>query len=778
MRLKTYLIISQLLAVTLSVFLLGAMNFYYMYQNVQQDLQYKNDMLAHATSREVAELLRAPLRLMEQIRAVYQNESLGSQSAADEVVNHLIQQEKFFDRIEFIDEKGYVVRTIPRNEDMADMDRSRYEFYKKISNGTSVYWSNSFISAETGQPTVIVAMPVSGGSIAGYLNLQRVSNITDVFFELYGRNVFVAITDERGVTIAHTDREKVWQREWSGDYFALHKDQRNDKERQVSVSGVEYLVSAEEVNESGWHVVVYQAVDVAFATLHRIQWFFIISASLVLVGGLALSWRKLGSTLQAFSRLNQRFVAIAGGNLEIKAEHEGFSELNEMVDHFNHMVHNVRERDRRLYELAHKDSLTGLGNRSLFLQWMQQAVWENKPFGVVFLDLDDFKLVNDSYGHWQGDFLLIKVAEKLKAIAGENAVLARLGGDEFVFIVQNWEDAPGMDWIQRLSETMAEPVKVNSYVFSTEASIGISVFPKDSGDADELLRFADMAMYQAKNHGKNGFCFYAEKMNEEIKRKNEIIESLRDEEIFDELFLQYQPIFFADGKKIRGVEALVRWNSLKLGLVSPAEFIPMAEETGRINEIGKWVMNEACKTLALINHGNSEPYVMAINVSAIQLKESAFLTEVYEIVKETRIEAKWLEIEITETAFMGRWEETIAILQQLKNFGISIALDDFGTGYSSLSYLHGLPIDTLKIDRSLIMDILENKKAQAMLNGIIDLARGIGLEAVAEGIETVEQAEMIQQTGCNYCQGYLFKKPLPTTDLLAFLTRREEDGSR
>ena len=377
MRLKTYLIISQLLAVTLSVFLLGAMNFYYMYQNVQQDLQYKNDMLAHATSREVAELLRAPLRLMEQIRAVYQNESLGSQSAADEVVNHLIQQENFFDRIEFIDEKGYVVRTIPRNEDMADMDRSRYEFYKKISNGTSVYWSNSFISTETGQPTVIVAMPVSGGSIAGYLNLQRVSNITDVFFELYGRNVFVAITDERGVTIAHTDREKVWQREWSGDYFALHKDQRNDKERQVSVSGVEYLVSAEEVNESGWHVVVYQAVDVAFATLHRIQWFFIISASLVLVGGLALSWRKLGSTLQAFSRLNQRFVAIAGGNLEIKAEHEGFSELNEMVDHFNHMVHNVQERDRRLYELAHKDSLTGLGNRSLFLQWMQQAVWEN-----------------------------------------------------------------------------------------------------------------------------------------------------------------------------------------------------------------------------------------------------------------------------------------------------------------------------------------------------------------------------------------------------------------
>lgn len=769
MRLKTYLIISQLLAVTLSICLLGAMNFYYMYQNVQQDLQYKNDMLAHATSREVAELLRAPLRLMGLIKAVYQNESLGSHNAADEVVNQLIQQEKFFDRVEILDENGHVIRTIPRDEDMVDIDRSRYEFYKKISNGASLYWSNSFISAETGQPTVIMAMPVRGGSIAGHLNLQRVSNITDVFSEMYGKNVFVAITDERGITIAHTDREKVWQREWSSDYFALHKEQEQAKERQVNISGVEYLVSSEKVNESGWHVVVYQAVDVAFATLHRIQWFFIVTAALVLVGGITLSWRKLGATLQAFSRLNHRFVAIAGGNLEIKAEHEAFSELNEMVDHFNHMVHNVRERDRRLYELAHKDSLTGLGNRSLFLQWIQQAVREKKPFGLVFLDLDNFKLVNDSYGHWQGDLLLIKVAEKLEAIAGDTARLARLGGDEFVFIVQEWDEAQGIEWLQNLSQKMTESVCINNYMFSTEASIGVAVFPKDSHDADELLRFADMAMYQTKNRGKNSYCFYDEKMNEKIKRKNEIIESLRDENIFDELFLQYQPIFFADGKRVRGAEALVRWKSAKMGFVSPAEFIPLAEETGRITEIGKWIMNEACKTLAQINFGSKQPYIMAINVSAIQLKEASFLGEVYDVVKENRVSAEWLELEITETAFIGRLEETLAILQELKKSGVSIALDDFGTGYSSLSYLHGLPIDTLKIDRSLVADVLENKKAQAMLHGIIELSREIGLQAVAEGIETSEQAEFIQQTGCNYCQGYLFKKPLSKIDLVQFL---------
>ena len=770
MRLKTYLIISQLLAVTLSICLLGAMNFYYMYQNVQQDLQYKNDMLAHATSREVAELLRAPLRLMGQIKAVYQNESLGSQSAADEVVNQLIQQDNFFDRVEIVDKNGHVTRTIPRNEEMVDIDRSRYEFYKKIVAGASLYWSNSFVSAETGRPTVIVAMPAQAGSIVGYINLQRISNITDVFSELYGKNVFVAITDERGITIAHTDREKVWQREWSSDYFALHnKGKENAKERQVAISGVEYLVSSEEVNESGWHVVVYQAVDVAFATLHRIQWFFIVTAVLVLVGGITLSWRKLGATLQAFSRLNHRFVAIAGGNLEIKAEHEGFTELNEMVDHFNHMVHNVRERDRRLFELAHKDSLTGLGNRSLFLQWIQQAVQEEKPFGLVFLDLDNFKLVNDSYGHWQGDLLLIKVAEKLKEITGKNTLLARLGGDEFVFIVQNWEQTQGVWWIQNLSRKMAEPVQLNNYVFSTEASIGVAVFPDDSRDADELLRFADMAMYQTKNQGRNGFCFYTDKMNEEIKRKNEIIESLRSENLFDELFLQYQPVFFADGNRIRGVEALVRWRNARLGLVSPAEFIPIAEETGRIIEIGKWVMKEACKTLAQINIESQRPYIMAINVSAIQLKDAVFVENAYKIIMENKVFPEQIELEITETAFIGCLEETVNTLCQLKKEGIKIALDDFGTGYSSLSYLHGLPIDTLKIDRSLVADVLENEKAQAMLNGIIALAREMGLQAVAEGIETTEQAELLKTTGCTYCQGYLLKRPISKDELCEFL---------
>ena len=214
---------------------------------------------------------------------------------------------------------------------------------------------------------------------------------------------------------------------------------------------------------------------------------------------------------------------------------------------------------------------------------------------------------------------------------------------------------------------------------------------------------------------------------------------------------------------------MVRWNSTKLGFVSPTEFIPMAEETGRINEIGKWVMNEACKTLAQLTLGMKHPYIMAINVSAIQLKEATFFSEVYDIVKENRISAEQLELEITETAFMGRLEETIAILEELKKSGVSIALDDFGTGYSSLSYLHGLPIDTLKIDRSLVADVLKNKKAQAMLYGIIELSRKIGLQAVAEGIETIEQAEIIQKTGCNYCQGYLFKKPLSKGELVEFL---------
>ena len=770
MRLKTFLIVSQLLAVAVSICVLGIMNFYYMYQNVQQDVQYKNNMIAHATAREVADLLQDPVRMMEQVKAIYQTETIGGQATVDEVVNQIIEKDSLFESIELLDEKGYIIRTIPSNQDMIEIDRSRFEFHQKIKEGMPVYWSNSFISVATGRPTVLVAIPIRGGIIAGHLNLQRIGDITDTFSKNYGKNVFVAVTDAKGVTVAHTDSERVWQREWSNDFFVLHKSQEFLKgDTQVDISGIKYIASVEEINDSGWHVVVYQSVDIAFAVLHRIKLFFIITAVLVLIGGLAFSWQKVGNAVKAFARLNHHFMEIAAGKMDVKAENEKFTELNEMVGYVNHMIANIRERDEKLHELAHNDVLTGLGNRSLFMEWMQTAVQQKNPFAVVFLDLDNFKMVNDTYGHWQGDRLLVMVSEKLRVLAQEGTLLARMGGDEFVYIVHHWNDELGTEWINLVNKEMAKPVLINNYMLSTDASIGIAIFPKDSRDADELLRFADMAMYNVKNTGRNGYCFYRDNMNAEMQRKNEIVASLKKESVFKEFSLHYQPLFMADSKKIRGFEALLRWKNEQLGHISPAEFIPLAEESGRISEIGQWVMREACKTLSSINANSVFQGVIAINVSPLQFKNVKFFDEITAVLSEYEIHPRQVELEITESAVIDRMDEAVKYLQKCKDIGLKIALDDFGTGYSSLSYLHYLPIDTLKIDRALVQDVLENQKARAMLQGIVVLSKQIGLRVVAEGVETMEQAEMIEKSGCDYCQGYLLKKPMPKEELFVYI---------
>ena len=385
MRLKTFLIVSQLLAVAISICALGIMNFYYMYQTVQQDVQYKNNMIAHATAREVAELLQDPVRMMAQIKAIYETDTIGGQDTVDAVVNQIIKKDTFFESIELLDEKGHIIRTIPPNQDMVAIDRSRYDFYQKITEGMPVYWSNSFISVDTGRPTVLVAIPMRSGIIAGHLNLQRIGDMTDTFSKSYRNNVFVAVTDAKGVTVAHNDPERVWQREWSNDFFELHKSQDSlQGDTLVDISGVKYIASVEEINESEWHVVVYQTADTAFAVLHRIKLFFIITAVLVLMGGIAFSWKKVGNAVQSFARLNHHFMEIAAGKMDAKAEKEKFTELNEMVGYVNHMIANIRERDEKLHELAHKDILTGLGNRSLFMEWMQVAVQQQNPFAVVF----------------------------------------------------------------------------------------------------------------------------------------------------------------------------------------------------------------------------------------------------------------------------------------------------------------------------------------------------------------------------------------------------------
>ena len=772
MRLKTFLIINQVLAVAVSIAFLGLMNFYYMYQNVEKDVYYKNEMIAHATAKHISELLEDPVRLMGQIRAVYHTGKGAERETLDEIVSQIIEREPFFESMEILNEQGRIIRVIPENKDLLDINHSKYEFFQKIQEGVPVYWSNSFVSVETGRPTVLLAMPMQGGILAGYLDLQRIGDLAAAFSASYGKDISIAVTDAKGITIAHSDQNKVWQREWSNDLVTLHIQAVPDKqEYTVGRTGNEYLTSVEDIGDTGWHVIVYQTAETAFGILRRLELFFILSGILVLIGGIAFSWRKIEDAVKSLSRLNQSFMEITAGNFHSKAEMGKFSELNEMAGYFNHMVASIRERDEQLYELAHRDSLTGLGNRTCFLQWIRGAVTENEPFALFFLDLDNFKMINDTYGHYRGDQVLKKVAEKLRSVAGERALVARIGGDEFVFLVPDWQDSPGLAWVEALHKTMSRPETMDDYIFSTASSIGIAIFPQDSCVADELLRFADMAMYQVKTASKNGYRFYTAKMNEIIRRKNDIVEALRRPEVFEEFAVQYQSILTTDGKILRGFEALLRWENERLGSVAPSEFIPIAEELGLISDIGRWVLQEACSQLACLGVKGERSCIMSVNISALQLKNVDFPQSVAAILAENGLSATQLELEITETALIDFMEETLKMLRQLKKMGLHIALDDFGTGYSSLAYLHELPIDTLKIDRSFVADVLENDKSKAMLKGIIFLAEQIGLHVVAEGVEVEAQFDLVKEMKCDYCQGYFLCKPMPKAEMAVYYAK-------
>lgn len=772
MRLKTFLIGSQFLAVALPICLLGVVNFYYMFHNVQKDVFYKNEMIAHATANHVSELLQDPVRLMQQIRAVYQNGNDIDRQRLDAMVSQIIEQEPFFESVEIVNAQGRIVRVIPENRDLVDIDHSRQEFYLQMKQGLPVYWSNSFVSTATGRPTVRLAMPMQGGILVGNLDLQRISELAVVFSDSYGKDISIAVTDATGVIIAHSDQERVWQREWSLDLLKIYRREVADPEGYKLISGgKEYLVSEEPISAMGWHVIVYQSASAAFSILHRMELFFVITALLVLGGGIAFSWRRISDAVKAFSRLNQRFMEVAAGNYSSKAEREKFTELNEMADHVNQMVVSIRERDKQLQEMACQDPLTGLGNRNCFLQWLQETAAGGAPFAIVFLDLDNFKMINDTHGHWRGDEVLQAVATRLQEVATSETLLARIGGDEFVFLVKNWQAQSGRKWVEELQATMAQPVQVAQYDFYTEASIGIAVFPDDSRDADELLQFADLAMYQVKNSGKNGYRFYNSEMHDMIKRKNAVVEALRSAEVFSEFAVYYQPLLTPDGQQLRGFEALLRWNSKRLGPVSPAEFIPIAEEAGIIPEIGRWVLREACAKQAFLCKETNWKGVMGINVSALQLKTADFLSDIAGTLAAYGVAPQDMVLEITESAVIDSVEETVGILRHLKQLGLQIALDDFGTGYSSLSYLHDLPIDTLKIDRAFVADVMENSKSKAMLLGIVLLAKQLGLQVIAEGIETKEQSELAAALGCDYCQGYYYEKPMPEQQVAAYCTR-------
>ena len=428
----------------------------------------------------------------------------------------------------------------------------------------------------------------------------------------------------------------------------------------------------------------------------------------------------------------------------------------------------------RLAHSAEHDVLTGLPNRALLNDRINQAIIlasrHTKKVGVLFLDLDGFKHINDSLGHLTGDKLLQSITKRLCDCVRASDTVSRQGGDEFVVLLSEMEHSEdGAVTARRLLQAVAAAHFINEQDLHVTTSIGISVYPDDGLDAETLIKNADTAMYQAKENGRQSYQFFKSSMNERAVERQSIEEGLRRALERKEFTLHYQPKVSLETGEITGAEALLRWKPARQELVSPAKFIPVAEDCGLILPIGKWVLREACAQARAWSDARLPSITIAVNISAMEFRHEHFLEGVFEILKETGLDPKLLELELTESVLMKRVEATGSILATLRAKGIRVAVDDFGTGYSSLSYLRKFPIDALKIDQSFVRQITTYGGETSIVTAIIGMGRSLGLRVIAEGIETPEELAFLQAQQCEEGQGYYFSRPLPPGQFVKLL---------
>ncbi len=464
-----------------------------------------------------------------------------------------------------------------------------------------------------------------------------------------------------------------------------------------------------------------------------------------------------------FDSLEEKHMIVTGAPLKEHGAHEGL--LISMID-----ISERKLAESQIRHMAHHDALTGLPNRVLFQDRLEQAIIranrEANQFALMFLDLDHFKDINDTLGHPVGDALLQMVSERLTDCARETDTVARLGGDEFAIICGDLDDGGDIvELARRIITSIGTPFPIQSEIVHTATSVGITIYPSDCDELDKVIKFADLALYHAKENGRGTYYFFDSHMDEKVRERKELENDLRDAIMQAAFQLAFQPqVDLADGT-LRGTEALVRWKHPDRGIVAPDQFIPLAEDTGLIRQIGEWVLVEACQRASTLRSEGVDLRV-AVNLSAVQFKDKNLLAYVKGALNDSGLAADRLELEITESMVMDDMERAVDTMRQLSDIGITLAIDDFGTGFSSLSYLRKFPVDILKIDTSFVRDIFVDDEAKSIIKTIIALGRNLNLELVAEGIEEQAQADFLRDAGCDIGQGYMFGRPGPVEQLI------------
>lgn len=440
----------------------------------------------------------------------------------------------------------------------------------------------------------------------------------------------------------------------------------------------------------------------------------------------------------------------------------------------SHNISDRRQAEMRARHMALHDSLTGLPNRALLLDSLTQGIAASKRNGsslsVLLLDLDRFKYVNDSLGHPVGDQVLERVAGRLKQCTRGGDAVARLAGDEFVVAVPDLPNRKAVERVaQKILTTIAEPLEVGDHELQLTASIGISLYPENGENPEALLQYADSAMYDAKKRGRGRYSFFSPALTEATQKQQTLEQDLLNACSWDEFQLYYQPIVESESGQITGMEALLRWKHPKEGLISPEQFIPQLEELGLMVETGRWILRTSCRKAAEWKSAGLSPVRVAVNISTQQFYESDIVETVESVLRETGLDPKQLELDLTESRILEDSEGMILKMKRLRTIGVSLSLDNFGTRWSSLSYLRRFPVDRIRIDRSFIRDVATQPAAETMVKGILGMARSLGFSSIAEGVESAQQKDLLKRLRCNELQGYYFSRPLAAMDATALL---------
>jgi diguanylate cyclase (GGDEF)-like protein len=694
----------------------------------------------------------------------------------DQEILELLKQVKkeysIFKYIYFADNNGKML-IHPEVSLSNDYNPRKRNWYQKAANNKKLVWTDSYLDANNRYLMITVALPIQNekgdilGVLAGDILLNEFSSaITN---KKVGKTGYAYITNQKGEIIAHPDNTLI------NNKFNINKIVNYNKIFKNQVGSINYKYNNKEKLASyvfleRLNSIIFSQIDTkeAFSVRNKLE-FLISKISLIILFILILTVYFINKRylLNPIHQLIENVIRVANGNFDVKINNNRDDEIGKLTQNFNYMTEEISAAYQQLEYQASHDPLTNLANRKQFKENLDSVLANNIKGSIILLDFDNFKEINDTFGHLAGDNLLKSFSKLLLNKFSENIFAARYGGDEFLLLLKgitsNYEIK---EYIYKLKSLVAKPFLIEESEFYLDFSAGISRFPEDSKNSYDLITMADTAMYQAKEIQNQDYLFYNPEMFNKIKNKQDIRKILRLALKNDGFELKYQPQMNSKTGKFEILEALIR---LKNYSISPAKFIPIAEESGLIIEISRWVTERSIKDLAILNNKNYSIKI-SINFSVQQLNDLDYINFIEDKIKENNIKANNLEIEITESLLIDQEQKAVNYLNQITDLGIKLALDDFGTGYSSLNYLTYINFSKVKLDKTLIEEFIDYKNNNT-IDSLISLFHSMNLPVVAEGVETKKQLAKLKTAQCDYIQGYIFSKPLFLSEIIDLLNK-------